>query len=169
MFNRKFLWFTLLASVLLVLSACNGDTSDEEEVDEEDTATAEEVEALFLSGDIVSEQGGCVLSSQFVSGDKIIFRMNVVDGNGEQVEDADLKVHLSTGEELEMAYGPHGNDHFWVVAYPVTEDTPTGQLEYHVTAEYDDLETEWKPFDVGPSLLTILEAEETEEVEEDAA
>ena len=168
MFKKKTLYVGLLASLTLVLSACNGDSGDDSE---DDTAESKEVDSLFLSGDIVSEQGGCVLASQFVEGDKIIFRMNVVDGDGEQVEDANLKVHLSTGEELDMAYGPHGNDHFWVVAYPVTEDTPTGQLNYHVTAEYEDVETEWAPFEVGPSLLTILEADaDTDsEEEEDAA
>lgn len=165
MFKKKIMWFGLLASMSVVLSACNGDSTDESD----DAAESDEVDALFLSGDLVSEQGGCVLASQFVAGDKIIFRMNVVDGNGEQVEDADLKVHLSTGEELDMEYGPHGNDHFWVVAYPVTEDTPTGQLNYHVTAEYEDVETEWAPFEVGPSLLTILESESEEDSEEEDA
>lgn len=161
--------FGLLAAIPLVLSACNGDSADDE--DEEDTAESDTVEALFLSGDIVSEQGGCVLSSQFVAGDKIIFRMNAVDGDGNQVEEADLKIELSTGEELDMEYGPHGNDHFWVIAYPVTEDTPTGQIDYTVTAEYDGVEAEWEPFDVGPSKLTILEADasDEEEAEDDAA
>ena len=45
-----------------------------------------------------------------------------------------LQVHLSTGNVLDMEYGEHAEDHFWTVNYTVTPDTPTGQLDYFVTA-----------------------------------
>lgn len=168
MSKRRFILFSLLISVLLIVSACSGDTSSEDEGTTEDETTEEagtseesgEAEGLILSGDIVSEQGGCVLASRFAAGDKIVFRMDAVDAAGEQVTDATLQVHLSTGETLDMEYGPHGDDNFWVAAYPVTEDTPTGTLEYHVTAEAGDLSAEWKPFNVAPSLLTIVDPDE---------
>ncbi|MEG0439874.1 MAG: hypothetical protein RR587_11640, partial [Solibacillus sp.] len=51
------------------------------------------------------------------------------------------------------------DDNFWVVAYPVTADTPTGTLGYTVKAEYKDQTGEFKPFNVAPSLLTIVSDE----------
>lgn len=151
-------------SAALVLSACS-DKEDEATKDEgaQDVA-APSGELLALSGDTVSEQGGCVLASRFMAGDKIIFRANAIDPEtNEQLKDAKLQVHLSTGETLDMEYGPHDQDNFWVVAYPVTEDTPTGALDYYITGESGDAKVELHPFDVTPSKLMIVEPEEEEQ------
>lgn len=140
----------------LLLAACSDDK------DEATPSQAEEVQtgALIITGDTVTEQGGCVLASRFSPGDKIVFRNNILDGvTNEQVIDAKVQVHLSTGEVLDMTYGQHGEDNFWVVAYPVTEDTPTGTLDYTVTASFGDKKAEYKPFNVAPSLLTIVSDE----------
>lgn len=156
--KKRNLLFTLLVSLLLFLGACsNQDDNGNDAGDEAES----EGGGIVITGDTVTEQGGCVLASRFTVGDKIVFRMNAIDGStNEQVTDAKLQVHLSTGETLDMEYGPHGDDNFWVVAYPVTEDTPTGTLEYHVTAEAGDRSAEFKPFNVAPSLLTIVDPEE---------
>ena len=150
---------SILASLFaatMILTACSNDT--EKEPDK--TAVEKEVGALVITGDTVTEQGGCVLASRFSAGDKIVFRNNVIDGiTNEQVTDAKVQVHLSTGEVLDMTYGKHGDDNFWVVAYPVTADTPTGTLGYTVKAEYKDQSGEFKPFNVAPSLLTIVSDE----------
>ncbi len=143
--------FALLLVTMVVLIACNNDSGEKEAAAEKD------VGSLVITGDTVTEQGGCVLASRFSPGDKIIFRNNVLDGlTNEQVKDAKVQVHLSTGETLDMKYGKHGDDNFWVVAYPVTKDTPTGTLDYSVTAEYKEQKGEFKPFNVAPSLLTIV-------------
>ena len=143
--------FALLLVTMVVLIACNNDSGEKEAAAEKD------VGSLVITGDTVTEQGGCVLASRFSPGDKIIFRNNVLDGlTNEQVKDAKVQVHLSTGETLDMKYGKHGDDNFWVVAYPVTKDTPTGTLDYSVTAEYKEKKGEFKPFNVAPSLLTIV-------------
>ncbi|MGE7090680.1 hypothetical protein ACQKII_04325 [Lysinibacillus sp. NPDC048646] len=143
-----------LFAAMMILNACNNDASEKKESEEKT------IGALVITGDIVTEQGGCVLASRFSPGDKIVFRNNVLDGiTSEQVTDAKVQVHLSTGEKLDMTYGKHGDDNFWVVAYPVTEDTPTGTLGYTVTAEYNDQKGEFKPFNVAPSLLTIVSDE----------
>ncbi|MFJ7367990.1 hypothetical protein ACIQVU_00870 [Lysinibacillus sp. NPDC098008] len=151
--KKTLIVFASMLMLLVVLAACsnNGDDKEKETAEKNDTGS------LVISGDIVSEQGGCVLASRFSPGDKIIFRNNVVDGiTNEQVKDAKVQVHLSTGETLDMTYGEHGDDNFWVVAYPVTADTPTGTINYTVTAEYKDQKGEFKPFNVAPSLLTIV-------------
>lgn len=143
--------FALLLVTMVVLIACNNDSGEKE------ASTEKDVGSLVITGDTVTEQGGCVLASRFSPGDKIIFRNNVLDGlTNEQVKDAKVQVHLSTGETLDMKYGKHGDDNFWVVAYPVTKDTPTGTLDYSVTAEYKEQKGEFKPFNVAPSLLTIV-------------
>ncbi len=161
MFKRKFIFVSLALILLLILSACT-EKEPSSTTEKEGNGTANNL--LTVSGDTVSEQGGCVLASRFTVGDKIVFRMDVKDpSTNEQVEDAKVQVHLSTGEVLDMAYGEHppGAENapkFWVAAYPVTAETPTGTLEYHVTAEAGDRKGEFKPFNVQPSLLTIVDA-----------
>lgn len=150
--KRKSILASLFAATM-ILTACSNDAENEK-------AAEKEVGALVITGDTVTEQGGCVLASRFSSGDKIVFRNNVLDGiTNEQVKDAKVQVHLSTGEVLDMTYGKHGDDNFWVVAYPVTPETPTGTLGYTVKAEYKDQKGEFKPFNVAPSLLTIVSDE----------
>lgn len=148
--KKAFTMFASLFAAIMILAACSGSQTTEE--------TQENVQSkIVISGDVVSEQLGCVLNSRFTVGDKIVFRANVVDGiTGEQLKDAKLQVHLSTGEVLDMAYGEHAEDHFWVYAYPVTKDTPTGQLDYTVTAEYGRKTAEWTPFNVSFSKLQIV-------------
>lgn len=79
--------------------------------------------------------------------------MDVTDpATGKQAEDAKLQVYLSTSEELDMYKGPHPSGdtdpvpEFWTGAYEVTEDTPTGILNYSVTAKFGDKKGEFKPF-----------------------
>lgn len=153
MFSKRFSIVAMLLGVLLVLGACSEDKKESTEKSGEDF--------LILTGDTVSEQGGCVLASRYSAGDKIVFRMNAYDSKtNEQMKDAKLKVHLSTGEELDMVYGTHGDEDFWVVAYPVTEETPTGSFEYYITGEAGDLKGEFRPFNVAPSLLSIVDLSE---------
>lgn len=169
---RKFS-LSILSIVLGVtlIAGCNSqDTSQpKEEAPAEEIATADK---LFVYGDIVSSNG-CVLQNRFTVGDRIVFRVNVLDAlTGEQPEDAKVTVHLSTGESLELALGDHppnaeNPDRFWTVGYSVTEDTPTGTLEYYITAETADKKGEFRPFNVGPSLLTIVSPEEMQSQDSD--
>lgn len=157
MVKKKYIFLGLLFSMMLVLSACSG--NQETTAPENEVTTEAPNNIIMVSGDTVSKNNGCVLSSRYAVGDKIIFRMNALDPEtNKQIEDAKLQVHLSTGDVLDMAYGNHGEDNFWVVAYEVTEDTPTGALDYTVTAELGDRKGEYKPFNVKPSLLMIVDA-----------
>jgi heme/copper-type cytochrome/quinol oxidase subunit 2 len=159
--KKKQFIFTSLFLAAILMTACTEveEGTTEEQTGDQSTETEQsgDVSSLIISADTVSEQGGCVLSSRYSAGDKIIFRGNIVDGaTGEQVADAKAQVELSTGEVLDMAYGEHGDDHFWVVAYPITEDTPTGSLDYKITASYNDVTANFEPFNVQPSKLQIV-------------
>ncbi|WP_144512062.1 hypothetical protein [Bacillus sp. FJAT-22090] len=169
MFKKKnYLLAGAMLSAILLVSACSND----EATNETDTkgVTNSTSEFLALSGDTVTEQGGCVLASRFSAGDKIVFRANAIDPETkEQAKDAELQVHLSTGEVLDMAYGEHGEDNFWVIAYPVTADTPTGSLDYYITAKDGDKSGEYRPFNVQPSLISIVAPDATAAATEEPA
>ncbi|MGV3487927.1 MAG: cupredoxin domain-containing protein [Tuberibacillus sp.] len=161
MFNKKYIFGSILviAAIILVMSGCSDKKASKEDVRYK-IVNSSDSNVLSVTGDTVSEKNGCVLSSHFTVGDKIVFRMNAVDpSTGKQAsKDAKLQLHLSTGETLDMVYGEHppgGKATFWTVAYPVTKDTPTGALDYYVTAQDGDKKGEFHPFDVAPSKLTI--------------
>ncbi len=125
---------------------------------------------LFFSGDMVISpaegSGGahCVLASQFRHKDEVVFRVRVLNQNGDPVTDKDLKslvVKLSSGEEFPMRYGGHPHDkpvdNFWTAGWKVPDDYPAGSLSYQVIATTEQDTTEnWAPFNVAPSELTIL-------------
>lgn len=165
---------SLFISLILVfiLSAC-GNNEESIDVKSDNKESAAET-SLVVSGDVVEEKAGCVLKSQFTEGDLIVWRVEVKNPKTmkQAPEDTKVQVHLSTGEVLDMNYGPHPSGenqakedvpHFWTAAMPVTEDTPTGVLEYHVTAENENKSGEFHPFDVAPSLLTVNPPEESGE------
>ncbi len=164
---------SLFLGAALVMSGCSGEQNAEPSATAGASAGTAASSVIMVTGDTVSEQGGCVLASRFTAGDKIVFRANAVDPatNQQMGENTQLKVHLSTGEELDMAYGAHppGSDtKFWVVAYPVTDQTPAGTLDYYITAENGDKKGEYRPFNVAPSLLTIVDPKAAEQPKEEA-
>lgn len=120
---------------------------------------------LAVYGDTVSHLGGCVVQNRFAVGDSVVFRMRAVNSVSGQVEKgAALQVHLSTGDVLDMHLDNHSPDEanpelFWTAVYNVTDETPKGTLNYYVTAESGALKGEYKPFNVMPSLITIVAAE----------
>jgi len=157
--KKSILMGLLLSSALMVVGCIDKETSTTDDSSNDGGKS----NVIMVSGDTVSEMGGCVLASRYAAGDKIVFRMNALDANNEQMEDAKLQVHLSTGEVLDMELGVHSPPDakdpakFWTAAYPVTENTPTGTLEYYVTAEAGDAKGEFRPFNVQPSLITIVD------------
>jgi plastocyanin len=154
----------LLLGLVFIVSACGDDKETSGKSSENADSPAKT--SLLVSGDVVEEKAGCVLKSQFTVGDLIVWRVDVTDPETmkQAADDTKVQVHLSTGEVLDMHYGAHpaGEENapeFWTVSLPVTEDTPTGVLEYYVTAEKGDKKGEFHPFDVAPSLLTINPAD----------
>lgn len=167
--SKKRLWGMAagILGALLLIGGCTNDKGSEASpapsASEPSSAPAVQTASIAVTGDTVTGTGGCVLQSRFMAGEKIVFRANAVDPiTNQQLKDAVLKVHLSTGEVLDMAYGAHprGSDvYFWTAAYTVTDQTPTGTLNYYVTAEHGSMKGEYHPFNVAPSLLTIVAPE----------
>lgn len=120
---------------------------------------------LLVYGDTVSSNAGCVLQNRFTVGDGIVFRMRAINPiTGQIATDAKLKLHLSTGEVLDMMLGEHppgapNAEKFWTVRYTVTDQTPKGTLNYYVTAETATMKGQYQPFNVMPSLVTIVAPE----------
>jgi hypothetical protein len=120
---------------------------------------------LIVYGDVVAAEL-CIPQNRFTAGQSMVFRMTAKNPlTGELAEDAKLQVHLSTGEVLDMHLCEHppgvpNAERFWSVRYDVTEDTPTGTLNYYVTAETETLKGQFQPFNILPSLLTIVAGDE---------
>lgn len=120
---------------------------------------------LVLYGDVVSRNAGCVLQSRFTPGDAVVFRMKATNPiTGELVKDAKIQVHLATGETIDLHLATHppdnpNGDQFWSGVYEVTEDTPKGTLRYYVTAETENAKGQFEPFNMMPSLVTIVGAD----------
>lgn len=118
-----------------------------------------------FEGDMVRGQA-CVLSNLYKRGETVAWRIRVVDAKaGKPVDDKGLKslvVMLPDGEKFPMKYGAHPKggpftDNFWTSSWKVPADYPTGTLVYHVVAtDLDGHETDWQPFNVAPSELTVL-------------
>ncbi len=132
---------------------------------------------IVLSGDLNWFRGpglpdNCILKSRYTQGEPVGFRMTAVDGiTGEIVTDAELVVHLTYAgrrEDIPMLYRgvPQGDPPMpihpdqWTAKWVVPPDTPTGIVQYRVTATDSSGRTaEWMPFDVPLSQLTIVEQE----------
>lgn len=149
-FKKRSILFAALLCLALLVSACGNDKE----------SNSSDSNVLVITADTVSEPA-CFLQNRFAIGENIVFRADAIDGEtGKQAEGANLKVHLSTGDVLDMRYGEHpagSGVAFWTVAYKVTENTPTGVLDYYITAELGDKKGEFRPFNVAPSLLTIID------------
>ncbi len=133
-------------------------------------ALAQNGPRLFFAGDMVvsppkGAQGpSCVLSSQFKHNEEVVWRVRVLDQDGNPVTDKDVKgiqVVLSSGETFNMRYGghPHTNpaDSFWSAGWKIPAEYPAGAISYKVVATTDQGSTQsWEPFNVAPSQLTVL-------------
>lgn len=155
MSNKKILMVlgTALLSVIILAGCNSGEESKGTEV------------ALF--GDVITshtvEDAPCVVTSRIEQGQRLIFRAKVEDLDSKEIlEDAKVKLVLGTGEEFDMDLGPHGEEGtlLYTVPYDIDADAPTGVLEYKYVAEVDGEEYTYEPFDVEPSLLTVIEGAE---------
>lgn len=129
---------------------------------------------LFFEGDMVrgrSQDGQtgvtCVLTSQYMRKEHVVWRVRVLDAAGGQVDDKGLKsleVVLSSGEKFAMKFGPHPRgkptDNFWATSWGIPVDYPTGTISYKIVAtDMDGHAHEWMPFNVNLSNLTIIPGE----------
>jgi hypothetical protein len=127
-------------------------------------------EKLFLRGDTVLFLGpgiprSCMQNSYFVRGDRVGFRFTAINpATGTRDRASQLVVHLTYGgKTIDLPMRDRQTDRqpereFWITEWKVPADAPTGILRYTVTARDSQGRTgEYKPFDVDPSQLTIVE------------
>ena len=137
-----------------------------------DATLAETAQTLLIQADIVGE--GCMLQNAYLNDGerKATFRVRVYDpATGEQMGDDTLEsvvVSLSDGQTFELAYGAHPPDtdldFFWTYGWEVFAGYPAGNVGYTITATaVDGRAGEFEPFNVAPSLLTVLDADAAEE------
>lgn len=132
-------------------------------------AEAQSGKPLFIAADMVRGPGGsgpgCVLNSRFMRKEQVAWRIRVQDATGKQLDDRGLKslvVEVSDGQKFEARFKGHPprgepTDHFWSTSWTIPDDYPTGSFNYKVIATLPDGTTQdWHPFNVKPSLLTIV-------------
>jgi hypothetical protein len=119
-----------------------------------------------FEGDMVLGRA-CVLTSQFKHGQPVVWRVRVTDPKtGQMMDDKGLKslvVELSDGQKFTMKYGAHPKganpttDNFWSTSWTIPDSYPTGGFSYKVVAtDMGGTETDWQPFMVAPSQLTVV-------------
>jgi hypothetical protein len=128
---------------------------------------------LILSSDMVSGSGGtvkakaaCVLTSQYLRGNQVVFRVRVYDPvTGKPMDDKALSsvtITLPDGQVFNARYGGHPAntpaDYFWAASWAIPDNYPTGTLSYQATAKSVDGRTgTFDTFNVTPSLLTVIQ------------
>jgi hypothetical protein len=137
------------------------------------TAPAQTAKKLFFEGDIVvgDQPGvpgpGCVLRSQFKRLEKVVWRIRVLDANGNRLDAKGLKnleVQLPDGQKFAARYGVHppprlgpAEDYFWTAAWTIPESYPSGTFAYKVIAtDLDDQTHTWEPFTRSVSQLQVI-------------
>lgn len=131
---------------------------------------------FFFEGDMVrgpTADGltgpSCVLANQYMRLEKVVWRVRVLNAAGENVNGDMLKslvIQISDGQEFPAKFGQHPRgeptDNFWATSWQIPADYPTGTMTYKVIAtSLDGKVTEWSPFNVAPSLLTVIPGEVT--------
>ena len=129
---------------------------------------------LHFEGDMVrghTQDGAtgatCVLASQYMRKESVVWRVRVVDAAGENVGGDGLKslvVKLADGSSYDMHFGTHPRknptDSFWATSWRIPADYPTGTVAYSVVAtDLEGIEHVWQPFNVDMSLLTVIPGE----------
>ena len=127
-------------------------------------------EKLFLRGDTVLFLGlgiprSCSQNSYYKRGDRIGFRFTAINpATGKRDRASQLVVHLTyRGKTIDLPMRDRQSEkqperEFWIAEWKVPDDALTGTIPYTVTARDPQGRTgEYKPFDVEPSQLTIVE------------
>ena len=108
----------------------------------------------------------CSLQNRFLHGQKLTFRVKVVDGQtGNELTGKDLKgvtidIQNGSAPTLPMKFMAHPNpkhplDHYWVVPWTVPKGFPTGPVNYSIEVSGSH-STKTVSFDLPPSSLTVL-------------
>jgi hypothetical protein len=123
---------------------------------------------LFISSDMErGNQAGappaCVLNNVFLHLEKVVWRVRVLDADGNVLDNKNLKsvvVELQDGKKVDAAFGGHPprapTDTLWAAAWIIPADYPTGTFSYKITAtDNQGNSVTWEPFKVATSQLRI--------------
>lgn len=129
---------------------------------------AQAEQKLFISSDMErGNQAGappaCVLNNVFQHLEKVVWRVRVLDDNGNPLDEKGLKsvvIQLQDGKTINAAFGGHPprapTDHIWAAAWIIPADYPTGTFNYKVTATDNQGNTAtWEPFKIATSQLKV--------------
>jgi len=131
-------------------------------------ARAQGTSKLFFEGDMVRGAGAatpaCVLTSQFKRNETVVWRVRVLDQNGQALDDKGLKsltVEVSNGQKFPLHFGSHPrgktDDYFWTTSWLIPESYPTGTFAYKVIAtDLEGRSQSWEPFKVDLSQLAVI-------------
>lgn len=161
--NRRGFLRAVGASALVGLTGCSAITGGD----------GGEQAPLIVTHDMVigagttrENQAPCSLTNQFLRGQRVIFRVDVVNPDtgetmtGEGLSRVAVEITSGGGATAEAAYGPHPpddpTDEYWVAAWPIPTDFPPGPVDYGIVVE-NGRPTRSVTFDVPPSNLTVLE------------
>ena len=119
---------------------------------------------MVVQGDTVLS-GPCTLANTFKPDQRVVFRARVIDtATGDALDDKGLTsvvVELGDGTRLQAKYEGHPPGkvagYYWVVAWAVPADHPTGTLGYKIVATNAKNETAtFNPFEAPTSQLMIV-------------
>jgi plastocyanin len=133
------------------------------------TGTYDPATTLIMYGDVVLFAGqenpeNCTPKSRFMRGDPVGFRATAIDpATGKVADAAQLTVKLANGEALPMKYRGDGtasaHPGLWTTKWVVPDTAPTGVLHYTIEAKDNQGRTAvWAPFEIVPSILTIVQS-----------
>lgn len=118
---------------------------------------------VIAGGSTAPGQATCQVTNRFYHGQKMVFRIKVIDPqSGQQLsndslQQVDVNIPQADGstKSLEAEWGQHpGGDHFWSIAWTVPDGYPSGPVDYSISVT--NHQAERVNFAVPPSQLTVL-------------
>ncbi|HET7324347.1 MAG TPA: hypothetical protein VFJ06_08455 [Halococcus sp.] len=110
-------------------------------------------------------QAPCSLENRYLHGQRVIFRIRVIDPEtGEKLDDSSLKgvsvkIEKGDGQTVDGYYSKHPpenpTDYYWVVPWTVPEEFPAGPVDYDIIVNAERSAKSYR-FDVPPANLTVL-------------
>lgn len=160
-----------MLALLAVVSACGGSTP---------TSTPQPPAAaknLILAMDTIQGSANmpddakykaawsCVQTNRIPKNGQVVFRVRVYDPKtGDLMDDKSLsgiQIKLANGTTIDAKYGAHpkgGTEFFWTGSWIVPATTPTGTLNYTLTATSTDGRTgQWTPISVATTTLQVTD------------
>lgn len=130
-----------------------------------DTTTQASTNQLWVTGDVVSSEGGCVTENGYLRGTTLVFRAEVENPDGTFDKNAVVTAVLSNGDTVTLTYGMHpptapasAQIGYYTGTYSIPKNASLGVLDYTIKAT--DPATgatgQYTPIQIPPSLPQIV-------------